>query len=174
MKVRFTALSSPAPCLLAPCLLAIYLACALWTTGCVVSTHAGPGKEPVVALPPEAPKSAAEEARANEPLEVGARHVLVAYQGAEHARPYVTRTREEALALAQEIRQRALGGEDFAELAKQHSDDAGSAALGGDLGRFRREEMVPEFSDAAFALSPGGIAEVVESAFGFHVIQRTE
>lgn len=151
------------------------LVCALLATpACVVSTHAGPGAEPVVPLPPEAPKSEAAEARQNEPLEVGARHILIAYQGAEHARPYVTRTREEALALAQQIRERALAGEDFGELAKQHSDDAGSAALGGDLGLFRREMMVPEFSDAAFALSPGEVAEVVESAFGYHVIQRTE
>lgn len=125
-------------------------------------------------LPPEAPKSAAMSERANEPLEVAARHVLVAYRGAEHARPYVTRTREEALALAGEVRKRLQAGEDFAEVAKESSDDAGSAAMGGDLGRFRREQMVPEFSDAAFALTPGGLSEVVESPFGFHVIQRTE
>jgi len=146
----------------------------LSTLGCVVSTQAGPGREPVVPLPPEAPQSPAATARANEPLEVGARHILVAYRGAEHARPYVTRTREEAQALAEELRKRVLGGEDFAALAKESSDDAGSAAMGGDLGRFRREEMVPEFSDAAFAIQPGDVAKVVESAFGFHVIQRTE
>ena len=154
-------------------------ACLLALTGsllvsCVVSTHAGPGQEPVVAQPPEAPQSAELSARSNEPLEVGARHVLVAYLGADHARPYVTRTREEALALAGKVRERILAGEDFAEVAKENSDDAGSAALGGDLGTFRREQMVPEFSDAAFALAPGGVSEVVESAFGFHVIQRTQ
>lgn len=157
---------------LTPSLLLVCIAQA--SIGCVVSTHAGPGQEPVVPLPPEAPKSPELAERANEPLEVAARHVLVAYQGADHARPYVTRTREEALALAEELRTRILGGEDFAEVAKQNSDDAGSAALGGDLGTFRREQMVPEFSDAAFALAPGGVSKVVESAFGFHVIQRTE
>jgi NIMA-interacting peptidyl-prolyl cis-trans isomerase 1 len=150
---------------------AVLLGC---ISGCVVSTHGGPGQEPVVPLPPEAPKSEAMTERANEPMEVGARHVLVAYKGAEHARPYVTRSREEAQTLAAEVRQRLLAGEDFAEVAKANSDDAGSAALGGDLGRFRREQMVPEFSDAAFALAPGDVSEVVESAFGFHVIQRTE
>jgi parvulin-like peptidyl-prolyl isomerase len=127
-----------------------------------------------VPLPPQAPTAEATNQHANEPVEVGARHVLVAYRGAEHARPYVTRTREEAQALAAEVRARALTGEDFAQIAKENSDDAGSAAMGGDLGRFRREQMVPEFSDAAFALQPGGVSEVVESAFGFHVIQRTE
>lgn len=142
--------------------------------GCVVSTHTGPGQEPVVPLPPAAPQSPELTQRSNEPLEVGARHVLVAYKGADHARPYITRSREEALALAEELRKRVLDGEDFAVVAKENSDDAGSAAMGGDLGKFRREEMVPEFSDAVFALKPGDVSAVVESAFGFHVIQRTE
>jgi hypothetical protein len=143
-------------------------------SGCVVSTHAGAGQEPVVPLPPQAASSPAAVARNNEPLEVGARHILIAYLGAERARPYVTRTREEALALAQELRKRVQSGEDFAQVAKENSDDAGSAPLGGELGSFSRDQMVPEFSDAAFALEPGGVSEVVESPFGFHVIQRTE
>lgn len=142
--------------------------------GCVVSTHTGPGQEPVVPLPPAVPQSPEVARRSNEPLEVGARHVLVAYKGADHARPYITRSREEALALAEELRKRVVGGEDFAVVAKENSDDAGSAAMGGDLGKFRREEMVPEFSDAVFAMKPGDVSAVVESAFGFHVIQRTE
>jgi hypothetical protein len=142
--------------------------------GCVVSTHAGPGQEPAVPLPPAAPQSPELAQRSNEPLEVGARHVLVAYKGADHARPYITRSREEALALAEQLRKRVLDGEDFAVVAKENSDDAGSAAMGGDLGKFRREEMVPEFSDAVFAMKPGDVSAVVESAFGFHVIQRTE
>lgn len=141
---------------------------------CVVSTHAGPGQEPVVPLPPQPPVAPEVARRAGEPLEVGARHMLVAYKGAQHARPYITRSREEAQAFAEELRARVLGGEDFATIAKENSDDAGSAAMGGDLGTFRREDMVPEFSDAAFALQPGGVSAVVESAFGFHVIQRTE
>jgi len=154
--------------------LAVLCAASGLALGCVVSTHAGPGQEPVVPLPPEATPAPEAAARANEPLEVGARHILIAYLGADHARPYVTRTREEAFALAQEIRQRLLGGEDFEQIAKENSDDAGSAPMGGDLGRFRREQMVPEFSDAAFALAPGDVSEVVESPFGFHVILRTE
>lgn len=143
-------------------------------SGCVVSTQAGPGVEPLVPVPPEVAARSEPTSHDGEPFEVHARHILIQYKGADHARPYVTRTKEEASAFAEELRERILGGEDFAELASEYSDDAGSAVSGGDLGKFRREQMVPEFADAAFALEPGGIANVVESAFGFHVIQRLE
>ncbi len=79
--------------------------------------------------------------------------------------------RAEALAEANRIRQLALEGEDFAELAKQYSQDLGSKEDGGDLGWFRRGEMVPEFEEAAFELPTNAISEPVESAFGFHVIK---
>jgi peptidyl-prolyl cis-trans isomerase SurA len=60
---------------------------------------------------------------------------------------------------------------DFATLARRFSDDPGSREDGGDLGWFRRGRMVPEFEAAAFRLRPGQISEVVESPFGFHIIQ---
>ncbi|MBT8397995.1 MAG: peptidylprolyl isomerase, partial [Gemmatimonadetes bacterium] len=78
--------------------------------------------------------------------------------------------REAALAEATRIRELALEGQDFGELAKEFSQD-GSAANGGDLGWFRRGDMVPEFEDAAFGLAINEISEPVESQFGFHVIQ---
>jgi peptidyl-prolyl cis-trans isomerase SurA len=75
--------------------------------------------------------------------------------------------RAEAQALLDSVR----AGADFEALAKAHSDDPGSAEIGGDLGWFRRGAMVKEFEDAAFALADGGVSEVVETEFGFHIIK---
>ncbi len=106
------------------------------------------------------------------PLElITARHILIQYQGA--ARATQTRSRDEAMALAQDLVKRAQGGENFEELAKSNSDGP-SAPQGGMLGRFPRGQMVPEFEDAAFLLKPGEVSGVVETPFGFHVIQRVE
>ncbi|MDZ7372968.1 MAG: peptidylprolyl isomerase [candidate division KSB1 bacterium] len=72
---------------------------------------------------------------------------------------------------AEEIRSRILKGEDFGSLAKQYSEDPGSAGRGGELGLLSRGDFVPEFEEAAFALQPGQISEVVKTRFGYHVIQ---
>ena len=67
------------------------------------------------------------------------------------------------------------GGADFAALAKQYSKDPSAAQQGGDLGFFKKDEMVPEFADAAFALQPGQVSETpVHSQFGWHVILLVE
>ena len=72
---------------------------------------------------------------------------------------------------AREVIEKLQGGADFAELAKEYSTGP-SAENGGDLGYFRREQMVPEFSEAAFGLQPGEFSqEPVQSQFGYHVIQ---
>ena len=65
---------------------------------------------------------------------------------------------------------RARSGEDFAALAKEHSQD-GSAPQGGDLGYFTRDRMVPPFADAAFSTPPGQITDVVTTSFGYHIIK---
>ena len=76
---------------------------------------------------------------------------------------------------AQEIRNRIVeGGEDFAELASTYSDDKGSAKLGGELGWAKRNTFVPEFEAAAYTLENGEISELVETDFGFHIIQLIE
>jgi peptidyl-prolyl cis-trans isomerase C len=79
-------------------------------------------------------------------------------------------TRAEARTRMEGILKRARSGEDFAALAKAHSQD-GSAAQGGDLGYFERGAMVPAFSEAAFALKPGEISDVVTTEFGLHVLK---
>jgi peptidyl-prolyl cis-trans isomerase C len=66
------------------------------------------------------------------------------------------------------------GGEDFATVARELSTDEGTAANGGALGWFTREEMVAPFAAAAFAMEPGAISEPVETEFGWHVIQVAE
>lgn len=147
---------------------------ALSLSGCVVSTHRPAGGSPDVPLPPEELDTSPPAATRPGPVQIGASHFLVSYKGAMRAAPYIDRTKEEARLLAEELRGRALGGEDFAQIASQFSDDRGSAANGGSLGVFRRDQMVPEFSEAAFALEIGEVSEVVESPFGFHVILRTE
>ncbi|HSG48025.1 MAG TPA: peptidylprolyl isomerase, partial [Longimicrobiales bacterium] len=69
---------------------------------------------------------------------------------------------------------RAVGGESFAALARQYSQDPGTAPQGGDLGTFGRGEMVKPFEDAAFALQVGEISDVVETPYGLHVIRLQE
>lgn len=80
----------------------------------------------------------------------------------------------ETLALANELRQRLLDGEDFATLAAEYSDDSGSAVNGGDLGWFGKGQMVAPFEEAAFSLAVGEISEPVKSDFGYHLIEVLE
>lgn len=76
--------------------------------------------------------------------------------------------------LLQRLRDSILLGADFAELARQYSQDPGSAAQGGDLGLVRRGLFVREFESAVFALQEGQLSDIVETQFGFHLIQLQE
>lgn len=73
-----------------------------------------------------------------------------------------------------DIRDRILKGESFATLAEKFSDDPMSARVGGDLGWAKRGTFVPAFEAAAYRLEPNDISEVIESEFGFHIIQLLE
>lgn len=77
-------------------------------------------------------------------------------------------------ALAKEIEEKLKAGEDFAELAKEYSEDPGSKELGGDLGFFPRGMMVPEFEEAAFNAEIGKVTEPVKSEHGYHIIKVEE
>lgn len=71
----------------------------------------------------------------------------------------------------QELKDRIGNGEDFGKLAAEFSEDPGSAAQGGTLGYVKRGEMVPEFEAEAMRLKPGELSNIIETEYGFHLIQ---
>ena len=153
---------------------------ALLCSSCVISTHGGQGApldvppvpKPISQAPEEDPMPVSSGTASEE--RIRAKHILVAYRGALRAAPSIVRSREEAYTRAQEALNRAEAGDPFETLVEEYSDDLGSAARGGDLGEFSRQDMVAEFSEAAFKLKPGELSDIVESQFGFHVILRTD
>jgi peptidyl-prolyl cis-trans isomerase C len=86
--------------------------------------------------------------------EVRARHILV-------------NTEDEAKAIAEQIK----SGADFATVAKEKSQDPGSAQEGGDLGYFVKAKMVPAFSEVAFKMYPGQVSNPIKTQFGWHIIK---
>jgi peptidyl-prolyl cis-trans isomerase D len=103
------------------------------------------------------------KSRLNVPEKRHARHILIT--GKDDAT---------ALALAQQVMEQAKGGKDFGELAKQYSQDPGSAHNGGDLGWSERGAFVAPFADALFAMSVGEIKGPVKTQFGYHIIRLDE
>jgi len=100
------------------------------------------------------------------PARARARHILIGFRPGDGPGARTAARQKAGGVLA-----RLKKGEDFGDLAKELSDDRGSAAQGGDLGEITRGQVVKEFSDAAFALKPGELSPVVETQFGFHVIR---
>lgn len=136
---------------------------------------APPGEEPSPQEPePDLEPPPGLEPPPSGPVEVSARHILVAYKGANRAAPEIARTKEEAKAKAEEILAKIKKGEGTVASLAPESSDCPSKAQGGMLGAFNRQQMAKPFSDAAFALQPGEVSAVVETDFGFHVIQRSE
>ena len=106
------------------------------------------------------------------PAELSAAHVLIMYNGSERAPAEITRTKDEALALAKEIATKAKAEDaDFAALAREHSD-CPSGLDGGSLGSFRPGDMTPAFSEATAKLAVGEVSDLVETPFGYHIILR--
>jgi peptidyl-prolyl cis-trans isomerase D len=97
-----------------------------------------------------------------------ASHILVAV--AKDAAPTA---REQAKSKAKGLLEKAKAGADFAKLARENSDDKGSATQGGDLGVFAQDAMVKPFADATFAMKVGDISDLVETEFGYHIIKLT-
>ena len=79
--------------------------------------------------------------------------------------------KQQKLAQADELLEQARQGADFSALASEHSDDAGSAENGGDLGTIARGQMVKPFEDAVYEMAEGEIAGPVETRFGYHIIK---
>lgn len=101
------------------------------------------------------------------PEQVKAQHILVEVNE--------ERSESEALARAQQVYELVLKDKPgFAKLAKEYSDDPSAERNGGLLGFFDRTKMVPEFSEAAFALKPGEVSKPVKTSFGYHVIHVVE
>lgn len=100
---------------------------------------------------------------------VHASHILIAVP--QHADPT---QKQQARTRADQVLKQVRAGGDFAKLAREQSQDPGSAPNGGDLGFFAKGQMDPAFETAAFALKPGAMSGVVESSFGYHIIKLQE
>ena len=97
-------------------------------------------------------------------------HILVSWQGARNAQ--VSRNKEEARQVLEAIRKEFAAGKAFAELAMAHSDDSRTRERGGEIGDLARGQSELAFDEAAFALEPGEVSDIVETSFGYHLIYR--
>ncbi|KAK4223640.1 protein kinase ssp1 [Podospora fimiseda] len=122
------------------------------------------------------PKTVASEENNVQAGKIRAAHLLVKHRDSRRPASWkeadITRTKEEALSILQGYERRIKSGEiTLPELAQTESD-CSSARKGGDLGYFAKGEMQKEFEDAAFALKPGEVSGIVDTASGLHLIER--
>ncbi len=108
------------------------------------------------------------QAMFKQPEEVKASHILIKLEADADEKQ-----KKEAREKLVDVKQKVEKGESFADLAKQYSQ-CPSSAKGGDLGSFRRGQMVKEFEETAFALKAGELSDVVETKFGYHLIKTVE
>ena len=108
------------------------------------------------------------QAAFKQPEQVKASHILIKV-GPQADEPQKVAARKKV----EEIQQRVQKGEDFAVLAKEFSEGP-SSAKGGDLGYFRKGQMMKPFEEAAFALKPGEVSDIVETSFGYHLIKLAD
>ena len=119
------------------------------------------------AMPQPEPRSVREVPRPR----IHARHILVAHSMAKGADPDLDRTQEQAKTKADQLLQQIKSGSDFEQLAREQSDDA-SSKRGGDLGVFTKGIMHKRFEEATLALEIGQHSDVIETPFGYHIIER--
>ncbi len=100
--------------------------------------------------------------------QVRAQHILI-----KASRDAAEDVRAAARQRAEDLLRQIRAGADFSQLAREHSEDTGSARRGGDLGYNPRGRMVAEFDEAQFGLDIGEVSEIVETTFGFHIIKVT-
>ena len=157
---------------------AMLLGCQVFTAGEAVS-EPNPGEARAARAHAQEAKAAHDEPKVKmggdqAPAESAtASHILIRYAGAMRTSADITRTKDDAKKLAEEVVEKAKKpGADFAALADEYTEDPSGKGRGGKLGTFTRGRMVPEFEQATFALEPGGVSGVVETPFGFHIIYR--
>lgn len=117
--------------------------------------------------------NAKHERRSGEPDAITVSHILVKHADSKSPKAGVTRSRGEACLRAREAQKALQAGGDFKKLVGEYSDSPGVSGDGA-LGSVHRSDLEPAFGDAAFQLDRGQMSDVVETAFGFHVIVRTE
>ncbi len=105
----------------------------------------------------------------NKPESVRASHILIPADISADEKQ-----KKEARDKVEKIQARVKAGEDFATLAKENSRDPVSSEKGGDLGFFTKGQMVKPVEDAAFALAPGAVSDIVETQYGYHIIKVTD
>jgi len=106
-----------------------------------------------------------------EEKQIKASHILICYKDAE--RCTVEISKEEALNKINELKQQ-VNPENFTDMAKENSNEPNADVSGGDLGFFKKGNMVPEFEEVAFSLQTGEISDVLETQFGYHLIYKTD